>query len=245
LLESAILRDLRRSSGGHPIRASARLSRPAPRRGFRTFRYPDSAGDRVAETSSVSASDGVCAVSATHLAARCQLESHEAGFRPFHAWMALREIIEQGRNSAHRDFRDVGVSEVSEVCEVSAETLVAETLVTGWVCAEKAMMPILPGREAGRHKPQHCSGTSSGRESWLLHFKIRSRIRAARSLRAARVAYFWPRARSVGRTPCVGPRSPAMTAECSQPARAEKKTAGPQAPPSSRSSCVPCASGRL
>ena len=35
------------------------------KRGFRTFRYPDSAGDGVAGTSSVSASEGVCAVSAT------------------------------------------------------------------------------------------------------------------------------------------------------------------------------------
>ena len=50
-------------------------------RGFRTFRYPDSAVDGVAGTSAASASEGVSALSATHWAVRCQLESHAAGFR--------------------------------------------------------------------------------------------------------------------------------------------------------------------
>jgi hypothetical protein len=50
-------------------------------RGFRTFRYPDSAVDGVAGTSAASASEGVSALSATHLAVRCQVESHAAGFR--------------------------------------------------------------------------------------------------------------------------------------------------------------------
>ena len=45
-------------TGGHPLRHFAR-------RGFRTFRYPDSAGAGGAGTSAVSASGGVSALSAT------------------------------------------------------------------------------------------------------------------------------------------------------------------------------------
>jgi hypothetical protein len=33
-------------------------------------------------------------------------------------------------------------------------------------------VPILSWNKIGSHKPQHCSGTSSERESGLLHFRM-------------------------------------------------------------------------
>ena len=119
----------------HPLRHFAR-------RGFRTFRYPDSAGAGGAGTSAVSASGGVCALSATPTAA-----------------------LDPGPAAAG--------------CRSSGAR------VDGHV-------PILSWNRVGRHKPQHCSGTSSERESGLLQVGARYSLPPRRALRAHTVRKIGP-----------------------------------------------------
>ena len=127
--------------------------------GFRTFRYPACAGDGVAGTSSVSASEGVCAVSAT----------------PNRSLTSLREFpqfpqaICQSRGPARlRRCRDLVIPRNFRMRYVNGRWLSGSR---GRVQCHRAMAlrEIIEASEhdadpvrvrLGRHTPQHCSGTS-------------------------------------------------------------------------------------